>query len=202
MIEPVIGQSEEVRSHDQPITPPVSEIVATIVRSISIEIQCGEGFTKAELEELRTQSSLSSIISSLYPELTAEKIEEVESGIYDALPKEPKAAPLIKVLDSIASDPGTESRVLASARTQSRNPKKGDRVKNFAGRLGTVLKVNPRGLARYEINWDGGKTEHYSQKEFNRSLFELVTDSVKDTPSTLATQQIQRQLPLENRPVD
>ena len=54
-----------------------------------------------------------------------------------------------------------------------RKPRKGDRIRHFGGKFGSIEKVN-KGLAKYEILWDGAKrSEVYSQREFNRSDFEV-----------------------------
>ncbi len=46
-------------------------------------------------------------------------------------------------------------------------PKVGDRIKHFGGKFGTLTKIN-KGIAKYSITWDGGKTEVCSQKEFDK----------------------------------
>lgn len=61
-----------------------------------------------------------------------------------------------------------------------RKPRKGDRIRHFGGKFGTLQEVT-KGLAKYQIQWDGAKkSEVYSQKEFNRLDFEIFAPAIED----------------------
>ena len=140
------------------------------------------------MEELRIQGSLRSIISGLYPKLTQGEIEEVESGIHDALLE---TKPLISLLDFVLDPEAEKLRshnqpITPVQATQNlipvtdRKPRKGDRIRHFGGKFGTLQEVT-KGLAKYHIQWDGAKkSEVYSQKEFNRLDFEIFAPAIED----------------------
>lgn len=64
-------------------------------------------------------------------------------------------------------------------------PKVGDRV-IYLGRVkGTLIKIS-KGLIKYEILWDGGRAEGYTQREWNRQDFELCSSSTSVAGSAQA----------------
>jgi hypothetical protein len=52
-------------------------------------------------------------------------------------------------------------------KTSSNSILQGDRCQHFGGGKGTITAVN-KGLLKYEVRWDSGKTESYTQKEFSK----------------------------------
>jgi replicative DNA helicase len=69
--------------------------------------------------------------------------------------------------------PITPAQAAQNLTLVDRKPRKGDRIRHFGRKFGTIMQVN-KGLAKYEILWDGAKrSEVYSQREFNRSDFDV-----------------------------
>lgn len=65
-------------------------------------------------------------------------------------------------------------------------PKVGDRI-IYLGRVkGTITRIS-KGLIKYEILWDGGRAEGYTQKEWNRGDFELCGSSTSVVGSAPAS---------------
>ena len=65
-------------------------------------------------------------------------------------------------------------------------PKAGDRIKHFGGKFGTITRIN-KGIAKYSITWDGGKTEVCSQKEFDKWYELCSTNSTSVVASAPAS---------------
>jgi len=70
----------------------------------------------------------------------------------------------------------------------SRKIQVGDRIRHFGSGFGTISAIK-KGLLKYEIVWDGGKTETYTQKEFNKWC-EVVVNEVHFEPQTHEQQTI------------
>jgi len=66
-------------------------------------------------------------------------------------------------------------------------PKVGDRLIYLGKIKGTITRIS-KGLMKYEILWDGGRAEGYTQKEFNRLDIEICSyNSTSAQASVLAS---------------
>lgn len=74
-------------------------------------------------------------------------------------------------------------------------PKVGDRIL-YLGRIQGTIAAIKKGMLKYEIAWDSGRSEHYSQREWNRGDFELCGNSTSAQVLALASHS--QQLSLES----
>jgi KaiC/GvpD/RAD55 family RecA-like ATPase len=144
--------------------------------------------TKTEPEESRSHDQA---ITSI--EQPAEILDAVSGSADSATEDEVIASVGVRSQDQPITQHNQPVEVITA--TKPRKPTVNDRVKHFGGKCGTILAIN-KGLAKYEIQWDGGKTEVYSQKEFNKFDFEILSQSLNPEKNPLVTSQ-QVPLPLE-----
>jgi hypothetical protein len=176
-----------ITPNDHPKNPGVASLSAEGDRVITKNVVFS---TEIEQEEVRSHDQPITL-----PEEKAENIDTARVS----LPEEGVIAPVIVRSEELRShdQPITQHNqpVEVITATKPRKPTVNDRVKHFGGKCGTILAIN-KGLAKYEIQWDGGKTEVYSQKEFNKFDFEILSQSLNPEKKPLVTSQ-QVQLPLE-----